>query len=58
MVTQLRAMSLSVSSAELCVDEGLSADPPEEVVGLRTVPYTAYSHIIYGTNTVTGTRKP
>ena len=31
MVTQLRAMSLSVSSAELCVDEGLSADPPEEV---------------------------
>jgi len=31
MVTQLRAMSLSASSAELCVDEGLSADPPEEV---------------------------
>ena len=31
METQLRAMSLSTSSAELCVDEGLSADPPEEV---------------------------
>jgi len=31
MVTQLRAMSLSASSAELCVDEELSADPPEEV---------------------------
>jgi len=31
MVTQLRAMSLSASSAELCVDEVLSADPPEEV---------------------------
>jgi len=31
MVTQLRAMSLSMSSAELCVDEGLSADSPEEV---------------------------
>ena len=31
MVTQLRAMSLSVSSAELCVDGGLSVDPPEEV---------------------------
>jgi len=31
MVTQLRAMSLSASSAELCVDEGLSVDPPEEV---------------------------
>jgi len=31
MVTQLRAMSLSTSFAELCVDEGLSADPPEEV---------------------------
>jgi len=27
----LRAMSLSASSAELCVDEGLSADPSEEV---------------------------
>jgi len=31
MVIQLRAMSLSASSAELCVDEGLSADPSEEV---------------------------
>jgi len=31
MVTQLRAMSLSALSAELCMDEGLSADPPEEV---------------------------
>jgi len=31
MVTQLRAVSLSTSSAELCVDEGLSVDPPEEV---------------------------
>jgi len=31
MVTQLRAMSLSALSAELCVDEGLSADPPGEV---------------------------
>jgi len=31
MVTQLRAMSLSMSSVELCVDEGLSADSPEEV---------------------------
>jgi len=31
MVTQLRAMSLSTSSAELCVDGGLSADSPEEV---------------------------
>jgi len=31
MVTQLRAMLLSTSSVELCVDEGLSADPPEEV---------------------------
>jgi len=31
MVTQLRAMSLSVSSVELCVDEELSVDPPEEV---------------------------
>jgi len=31
MVTQLRAMSLSASSAELCVAEGLSADSPEEV---------------------------
>ena len=30
-MTQLRAMSLSVSSAELCVDEGLSADSPEKV---------------------------
>jgi len=30
MVTQLRAMSLSVLSAELCVDEGLSVDPSEE----------------------------
>ena len=30
-MTQLRAMSLSASSAELCVNEGLSADPPEEV---------------------------
>jgi len=28
-VTQLRAMSLSALSAEFCVDEGLSADPPE-----------------------------
>ena len=27
----MRAMSLSVSSAELCMDEVLSADPPEEV---------------------------
>ena len=27
-------------------------------LGLRTVPYTAYGRIIYGTNTVTGTRKP
>jgi len=32
MVTQLRAMSLSASSAELCMDEGLSVDPSEEVV--------------------------
>ena len=32
MVTQLRAMSLSVLSAELCMDEGLSADPSEEVI--------------------------
>jgi len=31
MVTQLRAMLLSASSAELCMDEELSADPPEEV---------------------------
>jgi len=31
MVTQLRAMLLSALSAELCVDEGLSADPPGEV---------------------------
>jgi len=31
MVTQLRAMSLSVSSAELCMGEGLFVDPPEEV---------------------------
>jgi len=31
MVTQLRAMSLSVSSAELCVDERLSVDPPDKV---------------------------
>ena len=31
MVTQLRAMSLSALSAELCVDEVLSADPPEKV---------------------------
>ena len=31
MVIQLRAMLLSMLSAELCVDEGLSADPPEEV---------------------------
>jgi len=31
MVTQLRAMLLSVSSVELCVDEGLSVDPPGEV---------------------------
>ena len=31
MVTQLRAMSLSALSAELCMDEGLSADPPEKV---------------------------
>jgi len=31
MVTQLRAMLLSASSAELCMDEGLSVDPPEEV---------------------------
>jgi len=31
MVTQLRAMLLSTSSAELCVDEGLSVDSPEEV---------------------------
>jgi len=34
MVTQLRAMSLSVLSAELCVDEGLSADPSEDPVWL------------------------
>jgi len=27
-------------------------------LGLRTVLYTAYGRIIYGTNTVTGTRKP
>jgi len=33
MVTQLRAMLLSASSAEFCVDEGLSEDPPEEVDG-------------------------
>jgi len=33
METQLRAMSLSVLSAELCVTEGLSEDPPEEVDG-------------------------
>jgi len=32
METQLRAMSLSTSSAELCMDEGLSADSSEEVV--------------------------
>jgi len=31
MVTQLRAMSLSTLSVELCVDEGLSADPSEKV---------------------------
>jgi len=31
MVTQLRAMSLSALSAEFCMDERLSADPPEEV---------------------------
>jgi len=31
MATQLRAMSLSTSSAELCVDEGLFTDSPEEV---------------------------
>jgi len=31
METQLRAMSVSTSSAELCMDEGWSADPPEEV---------------------------
>jgi len=31
MVTQLRAISLSTSSAELCVGEGLSADPLGEV---------------------------
>ena len=30
-MTQLRAMSLSASSAEVCVDEGLSADLPKEV---------------------------
>jgi len=34
MVTQLRAMSLSVSSAELCVDEELSADPSEDPIWL------------------------
>jgi len=34
MVTQLRAMSLSASSAEFCVDEGLSADPSEDPVWL------------------------
>ena len=34
METQLRAMSLSASSAELCVDEGLSADPSEGPVWL------------------------
>ena len=28
-MTQLRAMSLSTSSAELCVDEGLSAGSSE-----------------------------
>jgi len=31
METQLRAMLLSASSAELCVAEGLSANPSEEV---------------------------
>ena len=31
MVTQSRAISLAASSAELCIDEGLSADPSEEV---------------------------
>jgi len=31
METQLRAMLLSASSAELCMDEGLSVDSPEEV---------------------------
>jgi len=34
MVTQLRAMLLSVSSAELCVDEVLTADPSEDPVWL------------------------
>jgi len=31
MVTQLRVMLLSMSSVELCVAEGLSADSSEEV---------------------------
>jgi len=34
MVTQLRAMSLSASSAELCVDEEVSVDPSEGSVWL------------------------
>ena len=34
MVTQLRVMSLSASSAELCMDEEVSADPPEDMVWL------------------------
>jgi len=34
MVTQLRAMSLSVLSAELCVDEEESADSCEDTGGL------------------------
>jgi len=34
MVTQLRAMSLSALSAELCVDEEVSADPSEDMVWL------------------------
>jgi len=33
METQLRAILLSISSAELCMAEGLSEDPPEEVDG-------------------------
>jgi len=34
MVTQSRAMSLSMSSAEFCVDEKVSADPSEGSVWL------------------------
>jgi len=33
METQLRAISLSALSVEFCVDEGLSADPSEELSG-------------------------